>query len=57
MLKQPSERCVWNEGQDKSPSSLRGANVWGEVLGLRRDDLWGVQNVFSLARLVHMWRC
>lgn len=53
--------CV-NEEQHTSPSSLRGASyltadVWDEVLGLRRNDLWGAQNVFSLAHLVHVWQC
>lgn len=54
VLKQPAELRVWSEEQHTSPSSLRGASylsadVWDEVLGLRRDDLWGVQNVFSLS--------
>lgn len=62
VLKQPAELRVWNEGQDTSTSSLRGApylsaNIWDGVLGLRRDDLWGVQNAFSLARLVHARWC
>lgn len=62
VFKQPAELHGWNEEQHTSPSSLRGASclsadVWDEVLGLRRDDIWGVQNVFSLAHLVHTWRC